>query len=121
MKICIPINEDQGLDSTVCAHFGSAPLFMIADSKTGECRAIVNQNQHHGHGMCAPLASLAGEEIDAMAVGGIGMGALVKLKSAGIAVFLSTESTVADTVAALEAGTLKPVEPQMACAHHGHH
>lgn len=119
MQICIPVDEDQGLSSRVCAHFGSAPAFLIVDTDTRSCRAILNQNQHHGHGMCMPLASLAGESIDGMVVGGIGMGALQKLTAANISVFCSDHATVADTVAALAAGTLKRMEPAMACAHHG--
>jgi predicted Fe-Mo cluster-binding NifX family protein len=120
MNICIPVNEDKGLQSQVCAHFGSAPAFMIVDTDSGSCRAIPNQNQHHGHGQCMPLASIRGETIDGMVVGGIGMGALNKLRATGIQVFRSTHPTVAETLAAFKAGTLKPMQPGMACAGHGH-
>jgi predicted Fe-Mo cluster-binding NifX family protein len=120
MNICIPVEEDCGIDSPVCAHFGSAPGFVIVDIATGSCRSIPNRNQHSGHGMCAPLESLKGESIDGMVVGGIGMGALGKLNAAGIEVYLSEHATVAETVAAFKAGTLRPVDPGMACSHHGH-
>ena len=121
MNICIPVNGDRGLSSPVCAHFGSAPYFMIVDTESGAYRAIPNANQHHGHGMCAPLAALQGESIDGMAVGGIGMGAVNKLIAAGIQVFLSERSTVEETVSAYKAGTLRPVTPETACGqHHGH-
>jgi len=120
MNICIPIDENKGLQSQVCAHFGSAPVFLIVDTDNGTCRAIPNKNQHHDHGMCTPLASLEGEAIDGMVVGGIGMGALNKLMMAGIRVFLSEHPTVQETVAAFKAGTLKPMQPGMACGHHGH-
>lgn len=120
MNICIPVNADQGLQSPVCAHFGSAPLIMIVDTESGTCRAIPNANQHHGHGMCSPLAALAGQAIDGVAVGGIGQGALNKLLAGGLQVFLSQHPTVEETVAALKAGALPPVTPEIACAHHGH-
>jgi predicted Fe-Mo cluster-binding NifX family protein len=120
MNICIPVDGDDGLQSTVCAHFGSAPLYLIVDSDSGSCRAIANRNQHHGHGMCMPLQSLRGERFDAMVVGGIGMGALSKLNAAGIQVYLSSKPTVAETVDALKAGALQPMQPGMACAQHGH-
>ena len=119
MNICIPANKDEGLQSQVCAHFGSAPVFMIVDTDSGSCRAIRNNNQHHGHGMCMPLASIQGEHIDAMAVGGIGMGALNKLNAANIQVYISEHATVAETVTALKAGKLKLMQPNMACAQHG--
>ena len=119
MNICVPIDTDNGIGSPVCAHFGAAPAFMIVDTDSGSCRAIVNTNQHHGHGMCAPLQSLQGERIDGMVVGGIGMGALNKLKAANVRVYVSEHATVAEVVAAFKAGTLKLMQPGMACAHHG--
>ena len=119
MHICIPIDDDQGMASHVCAHFGSAPAFMIVDTDSGSCRAIVNGNQHHGHGQCTPLASLQGERIDGMVVGGIGMGALNKLMAANVQVFISQHATVAEAVAAFTAGALRPMQPGMACAGHG--
>jgi len=120
MNICIPVDEDRGLQSQVCAHFGSAPAFMIVDTGSGNCRAISNKNQHHAHGMCMPLQSLQGERIDGMVVGGIGMGALSKLNAANIRVYIAEHATVGETVNAYKAGTLKLVQPDMACAHHGH-
>jgi len=119
MKICIPVEDDNGFESRVCLHFGSAPTFMLVDTDSGDCRAVVNRNQHHGHGMCAPLASLEGEQIEAMVVGGIGMGALNRLNSAKIRVYLAESSTVGETVAELQAGNLRPVDASTACGHHG--
>jgi predicted Fe-Mo cluster-binding NifX family protein len=120
MRICIPVTEDLGIKSPVSAHFGSAPLFMIVETESGTCRAVKNGNMHHGHGMCQPLQSLQGEELDGMVVGGIGAGALYKLMAAGIQVFLSEHETVEETVAAYTAGSLRTVTPDIACAHHGH-
>jgi predicted Fe-Mo cluster-binding NifX family protein len=120
MKICVPVTLDKGLESPVSSHFGSAPIFMIIDTETENCRAIPNSNSHHGHGMCSPLSALAGEKLDGMVVGGIGMGALNKLGAMGIQAFLSEQPTVADTVAAFKAGTLRRVTPETACSHHHH-
>jgi predicted Fe-Mo cluster-binding NifX family protein len=116
VKICIPIEQDNGLQSPVCAHFGSAPAFMIVDSDSGDCRALPNYNLHQGGGTCQPLAVLQGEQIDAMVVGGIGMGALNKLNAASVQVYVSTYATVAEILAALKDGTLQLMQPDMACA-----
>lgn len=122
MQICIPVVEDRGLDSRVSGHFGSAPGFMIVDTDSGACRLIGNQNQHHAHGMCQPLAALAGEQVDGIIVGGIGMGALMKLQAAGITVYRASHPTVVETIAAFKQGELQPVDQDGACAsHHGHH
>jgi predicted Fe-Mo cluster-binding NifX family protein len=120
MNVCIPVNADQGLHSPVCAHFGSAPLFMMVDTDSGGCRAIPNDNAHHEHGTCMPLASLQGERIDGMVVGGIGRGALNKLVAAGVRVYFTECPTVAEVMNAFLAGTLRSMHPDMACAHHEH-
>jgi len=120
MNICIPVEADRGLESPVCAHFGSAPAFMIVDTTTEVCRAIPNRNAHHAHGMCLPVAALRGERVDGAVVGGIGMGALMKLNAADILVYRSEHATVGETVAAWKAGTLRLVQPSMACSGHRH-
>jgi predicted Fe-Mo cluster-binding NifX family protein len=120
MNICIPVLEDKGLDSPVSAHFGSAPIFMIIDTENEDCRPVSNGNLHHGHGMCQPLMSLSGEKIDGMVVGGIGMGALNKLRAANICVYFSEYATVKETLAAFKTNKLNQVTPQTACSHHGH-
>jgi predicted Fe-Mo cluster-binding NifX family protein len=119
MNICIPITKDLGMKSPVSEHFGSAPLFLIVDTDGDTCRAIQNRNEHHAHGMCTPLQALQGEKLDAIVVGGIGQGALSKLMAAGLQVFAAGYSTVEETVAAYQAGTLRLMKPGMACANHG--
>ncbi|RPJ80794.1 MAG: diguanylate cyclase [Acidobacteria bacterium] len=119
MRICIPVGEDNGLESKVWAHFGSAPGFMIVDTESGSWQVIPNRNQHHAHGMCMPLASLQGEQLDAIAVGGIGAGALNKLMAADIRVYSCDNTSVAQVVADLKAGTLKLMQPNMVCGGHG--
>ena len=120
MNICIPVIEDRGLASPVNPHFGSAPSFVVVNAESGSCRGIPNANQHHSHGACQPLRSLEGQGIDAVVVGGIGMGALMKLQAAGIRVFSSQLATVEETMAAFRTGSLPEVSPATACAHHGH-
>jgi len=121
MNICIPVDADQGITSPVCAHFGSAPFFMIVDTDNGACRAIPNQNEHHAHGMCQPLAALQGEQLGGIVVGGIGMGALNKLMMAGVQVYRAEHPTVELTLAAFNAGQLPVMAPGSACGQHGPH
>ena len=120
MKICIPVDEDKGMDSPVCGHFGSAPMFMIVDVDSGSTEVQENANKIHQHGMCQPLAALGGHDVNAVVVGGIGMGALMKLKAAGVEVYLSEFPTVKETIDAHKAGSLRVVTPQAACGGHQH-
>jgi len=120
MIICIPVMEDRGLDSPVSAHFGSAPAFVLADTETRAISAVQNDNAHHVHGMCQPLAALGGQKYDAVVVGGIGAGALSKLQAAGITVYRATGGTVSDILAAVESGVMQVMTLQGACGgHHG--
>lgn len=119
MKICIPVVENRGLESPVNEHFGSSPAFLIVDTESGRHQVVANHDQHHAHGMCQPLAALGDEHIDAVAVGGIGAGALRKLAAAGIDVYLARPGTAAETLDALKSGTLRKATPETACGHHG--
>jgi predicted Fe-Mo cluster-binding NifX family protein len=122
MNICIPVLKNDGLKSAVSSHFGSAPVFLVVDTETDACRAVDNRDAHHSHGMCQPLASLNGESIDAIVVGGIGAGAISKLQASGIEVFLAEPGTASDIVSAFKAGKLEKATPATACAHHaGYH
>jgi predicted Fe-Mo cluster-binding NifX family protein len=120
MHLCIPVEEDRGLASRVCAHFGSAPVFLIVDPDGGHCRAVPNPGADHRHGMCMPLAALAGERLDGVVVAGLGARALDRLMSAGLPVYASAHATVGETVRAFQSGGLRLMEPAAACAGHEH-
>jgi len=115
MKLCIPITEDKGLESPVCEHFGAAPGFLLIDSESEECHAIANDTAHHTHGMCQPVAVLAGQGVEGMVVCGIGMGALNKLQAGGTQVYVSHLKTVREVLDALKVGDLKPATVDAAC------
>lgn len=119
MKICLPVLQDQGIDSSISGHFGSAPFFLIIDTDTLQSRSISNQDSNHVHGMCQPLAMIGTDNFDAIVVGGIGAGALNKLKNAGKKVFKTELSTVKETIEAIKVGKLVEFAAQSACTHHG--
>ena len=119
MILCLPVTEDRGWNSPLSAHFGSAPLFLIVDTDSSACRALVNGNAHHDHGQCQPLGALAGENLDALVVSGIGRGALARLHAAGLRVFLAGGGTVETVLAELAAGELPLATLATACQGHG--
>jgi predicted Fe-Mo cluster-binding NifX family protein len=120
MNLCIPVTNDQGLDSRVSGHFGSAPCFAIVDSETRACRLVPNANRHHGHGGCHPVAAIAGLGVEGVLVGGIGAGALSHLQAAGIRVWKADGTTVAAALAAYTSGTPIEMTPATSCVHHDH-
>jgi predicted Fe-Mo cluster-binding NifX family protein len=116
MNVCIPVNKDENGASSVCAHFGSAPAFVIVNTEVGTYRTVVTGGQH----MCGAIGTLQSAHVESVIVGGIGMGALNRLAAAGIQVFAAQHATVDENLAALKAGQLPLMTIDGACAHHGH-
>lgn len=118
MKICFPTENLQGLDSRVYEHFGSAPGFVIVDTASREVEEISNNDLHHAHGMCQPLKALGGRKVEAIAVGGIGAGALMKLQAQGIRVYRATMGTVDQNLSFIADGKLPEFDPGFTCSGH---
>ncbi len=118
MKICFPTETLEGLESRVYEHFGSAPGFVIVDTETKIVEEISNNDLHHAHGMCQPLKALGGRQVDAVAVGGIGMGALMKLQAQGIRVFRVTQGTVEQNIRFILKQNLPEFDARFTCAGH---
>jgi predicted Fe-Mo cluster-binding NifX family protein len=119
MIICFPTNRDQGLESKVSEHFGSAPMFLLVDSQSKEVKAHVNVDRRSGHGSCQPLRSLNGQYVDAIVAGGIGRGALAGLNQAGLRVYQACSGTIADNLAQISAGQLREMTRDHVCGGHG--
>lgn len=118
MKVCFPTETLQGLKSRVYSHFGSAPAFVIVDMPDMTFEEVGNSDLHHDHGMCQPLKALGNRTIDAVVVGGIGAGALMKLQAEGIAVFRAAEGTVQENVDLIASGKLPRFEAKYTCQGH---
>jgi len=120
MKIAFPVQQDQGFESQVYGHFGTAPYFVIVDSETGVHETSTNNDVHHLHGQCQPMKALAGNPVDAVVVGGIGGGALMGLQSRGVRVFRAVEGSVKQNLEFIKTGKLPEFSVNMTCAgHHG--
>ncbi|MCU0661221.1 MAG: diguanylate cyclase [Myxococcota bacterium] len=118
MRVCIPVEQDLGLASPLCPHFGGAPLLLVVDTETGQCQPLVNKSS--GHGMCGAVTVLQSASVEALIVGGIGAGAIAKLAAIDIKVYATTCATVDEALAALERSELKRVDASQACGQHGH-
>jgi predicted Fe-Mo cluster-binding NifX family protein len=120
MRVCIPIESDQGIESTPYGHFGSAPCFLIYDTDQDTWQVQDNSDQHHAHGMCHPLQALTGQSVDAVVVGGIGLRAIERLNQMRITVYQAVAGSVKDNIDAIKAGQLQVLGPANACQHdHG--
>jgi predicted Fe-Mo cluster-binding NifX family protein len=122
MRICIPAQNNKGLDSIVYGHFGSAPYFIIYDTDDKSIDVISNMDTPHAHGNCNPLISFEKKPIDIMVTGGIGARALQKLNDVGVSAYRTdTERVAADVITSFENNKLKEILPGEGCGHHGCH
>ena len=119
MKLCFPVTRNEGLESTVYGHFGSAPMFVVVDTESRIVSEIVNRDLHHAHGACSPLKALGGQAVDAIVVGGIGGGALMGLNRAGLKVYRAAGETIADNLTCLRLTSLQELTADQVCGGHG--
>ncbi len=118
MKIAFPTEINNGSESIVFNHFGSANFFIIVDSETGDIEVVLNQDLNHQHGKCQPMKALGGKNVDAVVVGGIGGTAMTKLKNGGAKIYKSIEGTVTDNLAQFKEGSLVEFMPFDVCGGH---
>lgn len=123
MKVCIPVEVNEGLESKPFGHFGSAPMFVVYDLESDKLSQIDNGDLGHEHGKCQPIKALSGNVVDAVIVGGIGQGAIVKLNSMGIKVFKAQANTIKENIELFKANKLNEFPSNHTCSHDGcgHH
>ena len=120
MKLCFPVEKNEGLTSRVFNHFGSAPLFLLVDTETQQVEALPNTHKGHGQGGCSQHLALVTAKVDALILAGIGRGALGKLNSAGIVVYQAQGAPISDNILCMVDGRLPQMKVAGACAGHQH-
>ena len=121
MRICVPVEDSSGLKSKPCAHFGSAPHFLIHDTVTGASEVIDNSGRDHQHGMCQPLGVLEGRSVDAVVCGGMGPRALQRLREGGVKTYRCAGATAEEVIKGCKEGSLEEITPETACRDHSCH
>ncbi len=119
MKVCFAVQKDDGVESLVYGHFGSAPAFIVVDTETADAAVTVNNRDlNHVHGACNPIQAIGGLKPDAVVVGGIGAGAINRLNAEGVKVYRSAAETVKQNLALLKESKLSELSVQNACTGH---
>lgn len=121
MRLCIPVENNNGKESRIFGHFGSAPYFALYDTDSEALEILQNDNAHHAHGMCHPLGALTGQKIDAVVCAGMGARALERLAAAGVTAYQAAAGTVDEAIRLFKEGTLPKLSPEGACQGHGCH
>ena len=118
MKLCIPVKENKGLESSVNSHFGSTPAFLLFDTEKEQVEISNNKDKRHNHGECEPMNSIKGRDVDAVIVGGIGTRAMKKLHALKIKVYKSEKGTALHNIDLFKKSLLQEFTPDDGCAHH---
>ncbi|MFA5098074.1 MAG: NifB/NifX family molybdenum-iron cluster-binding protein [Candidatus Margulisiibacteriota bacterium] len=89
MRIGVTLDNDSGLESNVCPHFGQCTHFLIADvdNSTVTAKKVVPNNAVHGGGGCLAVDEIRKYGVTHVISGGMGMGAQQKFRENGIIVF----------------------------------
>jgi len=91
MKIGVVLEDENGLTSNVCSHFGQCKYFFLAevdkDNKKIINTSIVPNPVSHGEGGCVAVDEILKYGITHIIAGGMGMGAQQKFAAAGVKVF----------------------------------
>lgn len=102
----------------VFQHFGHSEQFKLYDAEDGKIIGEqVVDTDGSGHGALAGFLQTA--KVDALICGGIGMGAQMALKEAGIRLYAGVQGSADEAAKALAEGRLE-YDPDARCDHHGH-
>lgn len=121
MRIVLPVGDNNGVDSEVFGHFGSAPFFAIYDTDSQSVVIVENNQSEHEHGSCMPVDALRGHNAEAVLCKGMGMRAANHLIEAGIKPYLVDAVTVADAVKEYKSGNVRLLDASNSCQSHGCH
>jgi predicted Fe-Mo cluster-binding NifX family protein len=121
--IAIPSMSDSGLESDVCAHFGSCEYFTIVDVQDkaiAGIRAISNGSPDGEHNCAAPSIILKSHNVETVLVSGIGGRPLMSLTEKEIKVFAGAVGKVSDAVQDYNNGLLRELSTNGTCncSHH---
>ena len=122
-KIAIPSMSDSGLESDVCAHFGSCEYFTIIDVQDKSIegiKAVSNSSPDGEHNCAAPSTILKSQNVEIVLVSGIGGRPLMSLAENKIKVFAGAAGKISDAVQDYHKGLLRELSTNGTCncSHH---
>ena len=120
MRVAVPSDTDQGLESTRSGHFGHSPYFTIATVDNGKIEKVeVFKNVDHDVNGCGGVIQYAlSLGIDAIVVRGMGQPPFRAFTQNGASVFIdATAPTVGDVLQKFIAGDLRQMTLDQACVH----
>ena len=97
MRLLIPVNQDNGKESTVCDHFGHAPFFIIYDTDTKSMSSFENKLDH-SNDKSSPVDQIMVHNIDMLYTMGVGQRAIDLFKEKNVRLKTGKYQTVKDII-----------------------
>jgi predicted Fe-Mo cluster-binding NifX family protein len=115
--------SDIGLESDVCAHFGSCEYFTIVDLQDKDIAGIMvisNSSPDGEHNCAAPSTILKSQNVETVLVSGIGGRPLMSLTESKIKVFAGAMGRISNAVQDYNDGLLQELSTTGTCncSHH---
>ena len=118
VRIAIPSAMPGGLEAALGQHFGHCDVYTVVDvedNKIAEVSTLPNVPHQQG-GCMAPVNHLAGNQVNVLIAGGMGMRPLMGFNQVGIDVYFGgNTTTVNEAVQALLQGSLPRFTQQFTC------
>lgn len=115
MRVFIPTEKYEGLQSKVFDHFGKAPYFIIYDIEKDAVDVIVTLNKFHPYDKCSPLRKIHEHSCDVVLCRGIGLKALTELSELGIKIYKSKGATLKDVLDEYKSNKWEDITVHDAC------
>ena len=122
--IAIPSQNPGGLDAGLGGHFGHCDLYTLVTVENGGVTEVkVIPNVPHQQGGCmAPVQHLAGNGVNQLIAGGMGLRPLMGFNQMGIEVYYGGNAqTVGEAVQAMLADQLPKFQQEHTCGGGGGH
>lgn len=117
-RVAIPSVGNGGIEGKRSGHFGHCDVFTCIDVEDGQIKEISTiKNKEHVQGGCmVPVNLLAGHNVNALIVGGIGMRPLMGFRQVGIDVYHESQTEdIKPVVEELLAGKLRIIADDQVC------
>lgn len=125
IKVAVPVDMDQGLDSPASGHFGHCAAFIVSTIKDGEVVEVHTLPNAH-HSSCAePVVNLAQDGVGVLIAHGMGQRPFMVTQQLGISVVKVQGATAREVIENFLKGAEESFSQDSLCGngseHHHHH
>lgn len=119
VRLAMPVNRYDGLNSKLSQHFGKAPGFIVVDASGGDLTYLDTARARRAS-ECAPVQALVSAGSKIVLANSMGRGAMARCHSAGMQILQAEGATVAEVLEAYRGQHCPDFPDEALCSHHTH-